>query len=192
MSLFVAFEGPDASGKDTQLAMVQEKMREEGIKHQVVQDPTPGPIRDLLLHQEMSDSARLALHLAARSELFFKEILPALNQGVVVLSSRYILSTLVYQGLVFSYKEIMDAHRILNINIVPDLNLIYLPEEPLRPSINRADDFCLDNWKEITSRYFQYATNGFYRSKIIKVDGDSKSVFIKTWENIKLCFQARA
>ena len=102
--LFVAFEGVDRSGKTTQLSLLAERL---GEKHEVVVTREPGgtpvaeAIRVLLLADDVNMSARCEalLFAAARADHVERTIRPALERGAVVLSDRFVDSSLAYQGV---------------------------------------------------------------------------------------------
>ena len=105
MSLFITFEGPDGSGKSTQIRLLSETLTAAGYEILTVREPGGTPIseqiRDVVhsLHnREMSDRAECLLYNAARAQLVDQLILPHLQRGGIVLSDRYADSTLAYQG----------------------------------------------------------------------------------------------
>ena len=104
MSLFVVLEGADGCGKSTQARILVERLRAEG--HDVVATREPGAtpagavIRSLVLGEADIDPRTEALLIAAdRAEHVAKVIGPALRRGAVVVSDRYVPSSLAYQGV---------------------------------------------------------------------------------------------
>jgi len=103
--LFVAFEGGDGSGKSTQLALLREHLEGLGLPVVVTREPggtTIGErVREILLDpasSALSDRAEALLYAAARAQHVAEVIEPALADGKVVLSDRFIDSSIVYQG----------------------------------------------------------------------------------------------
>jgi len=102
--LFVAFEGVDRSGKTTQLQLLAQRLSE---KHEVLITREPGgtpvaeAIRVLLLADDVQMSARCEalLFAAARADHVERTIRPALERGAVVISDRFVDSSLAYQGV---------------------------------------------------------------------------------------------
>lgn len=103
--MFITFEGPDGSGKTTQIRLLSEALVARG--RQVVATREPGGtrigngVRSLILdpaYREMSPRAEALLFNVARAQLVDEVILPALSQGAVVLCDRYGDSTMAYQG----------------------------------------------------------------------------------------------
>src|SRR5919107_533291 len=99
--LFVTFEGIDRSGKTTQARLLTEALGDDALG---VREPGGTPagerIRDLLkdAHTPISVETEALLFAAARSELVAEVILPALQDGRVVVSDRFLDSSLAYQG----------------------------------------------------------------------------------------------
>jgi dTMP kinase len=99
--LFVTFEGIDRSGKTTQAGLLVDALGDEALG---VREPGGTPagekVRELLKDPSVSLSpeAEALLFAAARSELVAEVILPALDQGKVVVSDRFLDSSLAYQG----------------------------------------------------------------------------------------------
>ena len=99
--LFVTFEGIDRSGKTTQAGMLVEALGDEALG---VREPGGTPagerVRELLKDTavSLSPEAEALLFAAARSELVAEVILPALSDGKVVVSDRFLDSSLAYQG----------------------------------------------------------------------------------------------
>ncbi len=100
--IFITFEGPDGSGKSTQVEKLAAALAERDPL--VVREPGGTElgerIRDLLLHRPegMSATAEMYLFMAARAELLETVIKPALAAGRVVVDDRYHDSTVAYQG----------------------------------------------------------------------------------------------
>ena len=103
--LFIAFEGGEGSGKTTQARMIAIWLREQGFD--VVATHEPGAtkigmrLRALLLdtaHAGMSPHAEALMYAADRAEHVASVIQPALDRGAVVITDRYIDSSLAYQG----------------------------------------------------------------------------------------------
>lgn len=131
--LFITFEGPDGSGKSSQLRMLAERLRAEGWDVLETQEPGGTPIglqiRRVLLdaaNQELCPTAELLLMFAARAQNVDQWILPALAKGTIVLCDRFTDSTLVYQGAGrgLGADVVYEVDRIACRGLVPDLTLV--------------------------------------------------------------------
>ena len=102
--LFVSFEGPEGSGKSTQIRLLAEALGRLGYRVTQTREPGGSPvgreIRRLLLNTPVKPSpdAELFLFLADRADHVASIIRPALERGEVVLCDRYADSTFAYQG----------------------------------------------------------------------------------------------
>jgi dTMP kinase len=130
---FITFEGPEGSGKSTQLRMLGERLRASG--HDVLETQEPGgtpigiQIRHVLLdakNRELCPTAELLLMFASRAQNVDEMILPALSAGRTVLSDRFTDSTLVYQGVGrgLGADVVYELDRIACRGLIPDLTLI--------------------------------------------------------------------
>jgi dTMP kinase len=137
VTLFITFEGPEGSGKTTQIRTLADALAGQNVP--VVTTREPGGtrigngVRALLLdpaHREMSVRAEALLFNAARAQLVDEVIRPALAAGSVVLCDRYADSTLAYQG--YGHGQDLDALRRLirfaTGGLQPDLT-VYLDIE---------------------------------------------------------------
>ena len=103
--MFIAFEGPDGSGKSTQIELLYESLCQRGIDVLLTREPggtTIGEQVRNVLHDidntAMLPNTEILLYSASRAQLVGEVIVPALERGTVVLSDRYAYSTLAYQG----------------------------------------------------------------------------------------------
>ena len=134
MSRFITFEGPDGSGKSTQIELVTAHL--ERLGYQVIQTREPGgsaigdQIRQVLhdvQNTEMTARAEILLYSASRAQHVEQIILPHLAQGHIVLCDRYADSTYAYQG--YGRQLDFDTLRVITSfatqSLKPDLT-IYL------------------------------------------------------------------
>jgi dTMP kinase len=128
----IVFEGVEGAGKTTQIKLLTERLATAGITARGVREPGGTPvgddIREILLHpeKEITASTEALLFMASRAELVARELLPALDDGVVVLVDRFFLSTYAYQvaGRGLPEPEIRAANRLATGGLVPDLTLL--------------------------------------------------------------------
>jgi dTMP kinase len=134
LSLFITFEGPDGSGKSTQIDLVAQYLRQLGYKVLCTREPggtsIGDQIRDVVhdvANAEMAAQTEVLLYSASRAQLVQQLILPHLNRGGVVLCDRYADSTYAYQGhgRQLDFETLRLVTRFATQGLVPDLT-IYL------------------------------------------------------------------
>jgi dTMP kinase len=103
--MFITLEGPEGSGKTSQIAPLAEYLRQQGYTVLITREPggtaISEQIRAVIMemkNQAMSPRTEILLFCAARAQLVEEVIRPALNAGTVVICDRYADSTLAYQG----------------------------------------------------------------------------------------------
>jgi len=128
--LFVVFEGGDGSGKTTQIRLLRSAMQRVGRVVVVTREPGGTPIgesvRRVLLaseHDAMGGRAEALLYAAARAQHVDEVIVPALACGQVVLSDRFVDSSIVYQGAGrgLGEEQVAELNRWATDGLVPDL-----------------------------------------------------------------------
>jgi dTMP kinase len=173
---FICVEGLDGCGKTTQTKLLVRKLRKMGYAAVYTAEPSSGKIgqfiRKYCLHGEKRVSAivEALLFAADRFEHVKNEIIPALNEGKVVVSDRYVYSSLAYQGAAG-----LDLKWIKEINqhaIRPDL-AIFVDVEPdiaikrLKSKKSVMED--LETQKKVRSAYLDFVKSG----ELVKIDGGS-------------------
>jgi dTMP kinase len=131
--LFIVFEGPEGSGKSTQLRRLAARLRSEGKTVLETAEPGGTPIglqiRRVLLdakNLEMRPTTELLLMFAARAQNVDESILPALSRGEIVLCDRFTDSSLVYQGAArgLGTEVVLELDRIACRGLIPDLTIL--------------------------------------------------------------------
>ncbi len=103
-ALFIAFEGPEGSGKSTQVARLARRLSHGRREVVVTREPGGTPagerIRDVVLDAdlEVAPLAEFLLYAAARAQHVDERIRPALERGATVLCDRFAASSVAYQG----------------------------------------------------------------------------------------------
>ncbi len=130
---FITFEGPEGSGKSTQMEMLHSYLLEKG--YDCIKTHEPGGtgvgemIRKIVLgarDQNIADHAELLLMLADRAQHTAEVILPALNAGRIVLCDRYNDSTMAYQGYGrgLDLEEVRRLCEYASLGLQPDLTFL--------------------------------------------------------------------
>jgi dTMP kinase len=136
--ILIIFEGTDGTGKSTQLQLLSRFLQNKGYPVITTREPTEGQygqkIRELYVNRsKYSQDEELELFLADRREHVQELLLPALEQGKIVLCDRYFLSTAAYQGA-----RGFDPEEILQLNhFAPDPDLALLFQVPLDTGLTR-------------------------------------------------------
>lgn len=131
--MFITFEGPEGSGKSTQIRLLGDTLRQAGFTVVATREPGGTTIGDQIravLHDiantAMAPTAELLLYSASRAQLVEEIVRPALAEGNVVLCDRFADSSMAYQG----YGRGLDREVLNNLTaiatggLVPDLTLL--------------------------------------------------------------------
>jgi dTMP kinase len=120
MGLFITFEGPEGSGKTTQIRLLTQWLSDHGLDVLTTREPggtrIGEAIREVLLspaHTEMCAEAEILLFSAARAQIVRETLQPHLIRGGVVLCDRFADSTLAYQG----YGRLLDLDTLRQITL---------------------------------------------------------------------------
>jgi len=147
--MFISFEGIDGSGKSTQARLLSEQLSALGRDVILTREPGGSPgaeeIRRLVLEGESdrwSATTELLLFTAARRDHLERTILPALNDGKIVITDRFADSSRIYQGLGRAeLGTLVDRLHELVIGREPDLTILVDmdPEVGLSRALGRQD-----------------------------------------------------
>jgi len=177
--IFITFEGPDGSGKTTQLRRLAETLKQSG--HDVVVTREPGgtaisdKVRSIILdpaHEEMVDQAEVLLYAASRAQHVHEFILPALQAGKIVLCDRFIDASIAYQG----YGLGIDVETVRAVNRFASSGLqatrTYILDVPVEVSLARlhkrapgqdAAGQQLDRIEQKSAEYHNRVRAGFHQ-----------------------------
>ncbi len=185
---FISFEGTEGSGKTSVIKEVKKYF--ENIGFQVLVTREPGgikiseKIRDIVLdvdHTEMDARTEALLFAASRRQHLIQKIIPALDEGIMVLCDRFVDSSLVYQGIARNLGE--DAVYAINLfaieNTLPDLTIFVdvRPEVGLKRvfdtpnrEINRLDLEKLNFHNSIYNGYLDLINK--YPKRVKRINGE--------------------
>ena len=131
--MFLSIDGGDGTGKSTQVDLLCQWLGEKG--HQVVACRDPGSsglgeaVRDLVLNRHdlsIDRRAEMLLYMAARAQLAEEIIRPALERAETVVSDRYLLANVVYQGYGggLDVDTLWEVGRVATAGLMPDLTIV--------------------------------------------------------------------
>ncbi|MDR0646311.1 MAG: dTMP kinase [Elusimicrobiota bacterium] len=131
---FIVFEGPDRSGKSTQANLLSKYLTNKGFCVLLTREPggdgVAEDIRKIVLRPEhkVSPMAELFLYEAARAQHTQHIIIPALEDGKIVICERYTMSSCAYQGYGrgIDMEVINTLNNAATLNLKPDLTLVFL------------------------------------------------------------------
>tara|TARA_B100001057_G_scaffold452765_1_gene496976 strand:+ start:581 stop:1192 length:612 start_codon:yes stop_codon:yes gene_type:complete len=170
-SLFISFEGPEASGKSSQILLLKKYFIKNKIPFIITREPggtnLGEQLRKIILNSksEISNLEEILLLMASRSNHINNIILPNLKKGKIVISDRFADSTFVYQGYVkkFGISKAKKLHSTLLGNFLPDYTFIF---------------------KLSTKQIFERLKNRKNRNKYDKLDINFHKTVIKGYKEI--------
>lgn len=164
---FITLEGPEGSGKSTQVRLLADTLRNRG--YDVLLTAEPGgdavaqEIRAIVLHSKAKivPEAELLLYLAARAQHVRHIINPAIDEGKIVISDRYADSSFAYQG----YGRGIDIESLRCLNdfatggLKPDLTILL--DVPVELGLKRQQD--RNRFEAESVEFHQRVRNGFLK-----------------------------
>ena len=199
---FISFEGNDGSGKSTQIQLLYDYLINKGYDVLITREPggtrLGEKIRELILdteNKEMTTITEMMLYAAARAQLVSEVIEPALKQGYIVISDRFVDSSLVYQGI----GRQLGIERVMNVNqnaingVLPDITFFIDldPEIALnrRKATTKADRLESEKLEFHRMVYMGYKKLvELYPERIKSIDGtlSIENIFVKIKEQCDL------
>jgi dTMP kinase len=162
--VFITLEGPDGSGKTSQIPALEDFLRQKGYDVVVTREPggtdVGDQIRDILMNLKNSaivPRTEILLFQAARAQHVEEVINPALAAGKVVICDRFGDSTLAYQGFGHQEIDLEELRYLVNYatgGLKPDLTLLLdVPvEEGLARKLSQSEWNRLDDYAEAFHR----------------------------------------
>ena len=193
--LFITIEGPDGAGKTSVLEELYPRLQLEA-KRDIVKTREPGgvkiaeKIRRIILdpkNSEMDERTEALLYAAARRQHLIQVILPALNEGKIVICDRFVDSSIAYQGAGrgLGEKEIWQINQFAIDGLMPALT-IYLDieseiglkriAEHRSNQVNRLDEEKLEFHRTVRQSYLKLYQNYPERIKLINASQPLKKV----------------
>ena len=171
--IFITMEGPDGSGKSTQIALLKEYLEKEGYDVIITREPggtrISENIREVILNPEykdMSSVTEMLLYASARAQLIAEVIGPAIDSGKAVISDRFVDSSLVYQGMArgLGVEKVYEINKAAIGDYMPDVTfMLDLPAEvgisrkKDQKELDRMEQESLDFHRSVAEGYRQMA-----------------------------------
>lgn len=164
---FIVFEGPDRSGKTTQAYLSKSWLQSKGFDVVLTREPggtkLAESIRKILLDNKnkIIPLSELLLYEAARAQHTMEVIIPALKQGKIVISDRYMLASVAYQGYgrKLPLKLVNKLNKIATFNLMADLTFVLTM--PDREFFNRSAKTKFDRMESETSEFRQRVNKAY-------------------------------
>lgn len=181
--IFITMEGPDGSGKSTQIALLKEYLEKEGYDVIITREPggtkISENIREVILnpdYKEMSSVTEMLLYASARAQLIAEVIGPAIDSGKAVISDRFVDSSLVYQGIArgLGVEKVYEINKAAIGDYMPDVTfMLDLPAETGiarkkdQKELDRMEQESLDFHRSVAEGYREMARRFPERIKTI-------------------------
>lgn len=205
--LFIALEGPDGSGKSTIAKLLGAYLKKKDLAYIITREPggtdIGEKIRAMILDKEnthMSHETEALLYAASRSQHVDEKIVPALNEGKIVLCDRFVLSSLAYQG---KGREIgIEKVKMINDFAIkdtyPDLILFFYIDPTLTLKRKTANS-AVDRLELEGDLFHQNVYKGYmevldkYPKNIKRIDatGSIEQVLSQSIEQIEVLLKSR-
>ena len=172
--LFLSFEGPEASGKSTQLKLLKKFLNKNKIPCVFTREPGGTSIseklRKIILNNKyaITTTEEILLLMSGRLNHINEIIKPSLEKGKIVISDRFADSSFVYQGYVnnFGLKRTISLHKQLLNNYLPDKTFLFLinPSKIIkrlknRTRLNKYDKHDINFHRKVISGYKKLSKN---------------------------------
>ncbi|MBL9150532.1 MAG: dTMP kinase [Phycisphaerae bacterium] len=188
---FLVFDGPDGSGKSTQLRRFVAWCHERGVPVTEVREPGGTSIgehiRNVLLdpaNDSMAMRCEMLLYMASRAQLFEERIVPALAKGELVLADRFTSSTLAYQGTAggLAFEDILAVGKVATGNRWPDLTVVFDVDEKvaasrLSPLLDRIEQRGAEFHRRVREGYLRQCRDYADRYRTVDASKDPDTVF---------------
>jgi len=208
---FIVFDGGEGCGKSTQARMLRDRLEAAHLPVMLVHDPGSTEIGEMIraillnpANKNMAMRCEMLLYMASRAQMMTEKILPALEEGWIVLSDRFVSSTLAYQvgGDGLTAEEIRRTADIAIKGRWPNLTLIFdLPVEtsmarvrpkfslfPDDPSagldLDRIEKRPMEYHRQVLENYRAQALADPKRYRIVNADRTVEEVHEDVWRHV--------
>lgn len=182
---FITLEGPDGSGKTTVSLEIVKKLKKMGYKVLLTREPggvdIAEQIRKVILDKNniaMDSKTEALLYAAARRQHLVEKVLPALEEGYIVICDRFVDSSLAYQGVgrQLGIDKVYQMNLFAIEDIMPDKTIFFDIDYKLgleriksnKRESDRLDNASLDFHKKVYEGYLEICNK--YPDRIVKID----------------------
>lgn len=195
---FIVLEGPDRCGKSTQAKRLAKYLEEQGKKVLLTREPGGTPtaekIRDIVLDPKLDvrPMAELLLYESSRAQHTQEKILPALEEGKIVICERYTMSTCAYQGYGrgIDLDQIHTLNQIATLGLKPDVTLVFLMSD--KYFVERGEYLFSDRLEKEDVSFRQKMRQGYLElinqtthAYLINADQDVNAIHAKVLERLR-------
>lgn len=182
--IFITMEGPDGSGKSTQINLLKEYLGKKGYDVLITRDPGGNDIseaiRQVILNKdytEMGYMTELLLYASARAQLVKENIKPALLSGKAVIADRFVDSSAVYQGIGrgLGIDTVYQINEFALQGIMPDMTFLMdidaetgIGRKKNQAELDRMENETMEFHKKVAEGYRMLANE--YPDRIVRVD----------------------
>lgn len=208
--MFITFEGGDGAGKSTVINKVYEELVKKNLSCMITREPggidIAEQIREVILNvknTKMDARTEALLYAAARRQHLAEKVIPALEEGKIVLCDRFLHSSLAYQGYArgLGIEEVYEINKFAIDSYMPNLVILFDIEPKLGlerinknkgREINRLDKENMDFHAKVREGYSILMEK--YNHNIVKVDasGEVDEVYIQVSKIINANIENKA
>ncbi len=203
LSMFISIDGGDGAGKSTQVELLCDWFRRQGREVVACRDPGSTPlgeaVRDILLHRHdlhIDRRSEMFLYMAARAQMVEEVIRPALEQGKIVVSDRYLLANVAYQGYGgrLDAAALWEVGRVATGGLTPDVTIVLdVPSEVALERMARP----LDRMERQGAAFHARVRDGFLveaarapdKMMVVDAGGTVEEVQARIREKIERCMK---
>lgn len=186
--IFITVEGTDGSGKSTQIELLMRYLEKKGAD--IVFTREPGgteigeKIRGIILdidNKKMTGTTEALLYAAARSQHVEEKIIPALEDGKIVICDRFVDSSIAYQGAArnLGADSIMQMNSFALHGLMPDMTLFF-DLDPEKGILRKKNERALDRLESEKMDFHKRVYEGYrmlcklYSGRIVSINADRR------------------
>lgn len=199
--MFIAVEGMDGAGKSTQIELLCQRLINLKKRFIVTREPGGTPIgdqiREILLSpksRDMSPRTEALLYAASRAQHIDQKINPALAEGKIVITDRYVLSSYVYQGIArgLGVDIIKQINDFAIQGRTPDLTIFLfvskekaIERKKAQKELDRLEAEGMEFHNKVNQGFYELADEYKHPKIIINTDKEFEAVHEQIWQEVQ-------